>query len=373
MERDYYTILGVARDAQLADIKRAYRKLAMQHHPDKNQGNPDSEAKFKEAAEAYEVLKDDNKRAQYDQFGHDAFKNGGGQGGFSGGGGGFSDIFEDIFSEFMGGGRGGQSQQHGNDLRYNLSITLEEAFNGKQASIRIPTAVKCEECTGTGAAKGTKASSCSMCNGHGKVRAQQGFFTIERTCPSCHGAGQRIENPCKKCHGRGNVKKEKNISATIPAGVEDGTRLRLAGEGEAGLHGAPAGDLYIFIDIPQHEFFERQGADLFCRIPIKMAQAALGATIEVPTIEGKIAKVQVSPGSQTGQQLRLRSKGMPLIQSAVRGNLYIEITVETPVKLTERQKELLREFDECDKDKKCSPKSEGFFTKLKKFFTDDDK
>jgi len=372
-KEDFYELLGVAKGASAAELKSAYRKKAMQYHPDKNPGDAEAEVKFKQVNEAYEVLKDDEKRAAYDRFGHAAFEQGGpgGGGGFGGGfgGGGFADVFDEIFGA-MGGGRRGGGSSRGADLRYNMAITLEEAFEGKKAEITIPGSVSCEECDGTGAEAGSQPVNCPTCNGHGKVRAQQGFFTIERTCPSCHGKGKIIKNPCKSCHGVGRVEKEKTLQVTIPAGVEDGTRIRLAGEGEAGTNGAPPGDLYIFLDIAHHRFFQRESANLYCRIPIPMGKAALGGTIEVPTIEGTRTRINIPAGTQSGQQLRLRGKGMTILRSQARGDMFVEISVETPVNLTERQKELLEEFDEISREEGSSPESEGFFSKMKEIWKD---
>jgi molecular chaperone DnaJ len=376
-KQDYYSTLGVAKDADLETVKKAYRKLAMQYHPDRNHGDAAAEQKFKEINEAYDVLKDDQKRAAYDRFGHAAFENG--HAGFNGRGGpagfdftasGFADIFDEMFGEFMGGRRGSQSRARGGDLRYNMEITLEEAFAGKQATIRVPGTVPCEACHGTGGEKGTQPVNCPTCRGHGKVRATQGFFTIERTCQSCGGLGKVIEKPCPNCHGQGRTAKDKTLQVTIPAGVEDGTRIRLAGEGEAGLRGAPSGDLYIFLSVKPHRLFQRDGANIHCRVPLSMATAALGGSIEIPTIDGSRAKVQVPAGTQTGQQFRLKGKGMSVLRTNARGDMYAEIVVETPVNLTKRQKELLKEF-EADSKKNgssFSPESDSFFARVKEFF-----
>ena len=374
-KQDYYEALGVNKGVEPEDLKKAYRKLAMKYHPDRNQGDEAAERKFKDISEAYDVLKDDQKRAAYDRFGHAAFENGGaGAGGgpqdfnFASG---FADIFDEMFGEFSGGRRGGRARgTRGNDLRYNLAIGLEEAFSGKQAKIRVPTSVVCEACTGSGAAGGAAPVTCSSCQGHGRVRATQGFFTIERTCPACNGQGQVIEKPCRPCNGSGRTRKEKTLSVTIPAGVEDGTRIRLAGEGEAGMRGAPAGDLYIFLNIKPHRIFMRDGADIHCRVPIPMTTAALGGTINVPTIDGSRAKVTIPHGAQTGHQLRLRGKGMPILRASHRGDMYIEAIVETPVNLTKRQKELLAEFDKARGGKPTSPESEGFLARVKDLWDD---
>ena len=374
-KQDFYELLGVARGASADDLKKAYRKLAMQHHPDRNPGDKASEHKFKELSEAYDVLKDDQKRAAYDRFGHAAFENGSGGpgagGGFGGFGnaGGFADIFDEMFGEFMGGQRGG-AQGRGSDLRYNLEISLEEAFKGKQTSVRVPTLAACEGCKGSGAEAGSKPVSCPTCKGSGRVRAQQGFFTIERTCASCQGAGRVIEKPCKVCGGQGRVRKEKTLAVNIPPGVEDGTRIRLAGEGESGMRGAAAGDLYIFLSLAAHRIFQRDGANIHCRVPIAMATAALGGSLEVPVIDGGRAKITVPPGTQTGHQFRLRGKGMSVLRSAARGDMYVQAVVETPMNLTKRQQELLKEFDKEGEAAKTSPESEGFFSRVKEFFED---
>jgi molecular chaperone DnaJ len=374
---DYYETLGVDRGADDAALKSAYRKLAMKFHPDRNPDDASAEAKFKEANEAYDVLKDADKRAAYDQFGHAAFENGGGGGGGGGFGGGFADIFDEMFGDFTsrGGGRAGNRSgaAHGADLRYNMQISLEDAFRGRETQIRVPTAVSCGDCNGSGAAKGSRPSTCGGCQGRGKVRAQQGFFTIERTCPACNGAGQVIEDPCKTCGGAGRTRKEKTLKVTVPAGVEDGTRIRLSGEGEAGAQGGSAGDLYIFIAVAPHRMFQRDSADLHLRVPIPMTTAAIGGSVEVPTIEGKRAKVTVPGGTQSGHQFRLRGKGMSVLRSQARGDMYIDVVVETPVNLSKRQEELLREFD-GEKPAKgkttTSPESEGFFSRVKELWDD---
>jgi molecular chaperone DnaJ len=366
-KRDYYEILGVQRNAPAGAIKAAFRKLAMQHHPDRNPGSAVAEQRFKEINEAYEVLKDDSKRAAYDQFGHAAFEQGMG-GGARGGGfdfGSFADVFDDLFGDFVGGGgrrRGAQSR--GADLRYNLEITLEEAFGGKQAQIRVPTTVRCEACDATGSAQGSPPGVCPSCRGAGRVRAQQGFFTIERTCPTCSGTGRVISDPCDTCSGTGRVHREKTLSVTIPAGVEDGTRIRLAGEGEAGTRGGSPGDLYIFVSVAPHRLFQRDGASLYCRIPLPLTTAALGGQIEVPTIDGKRARLQIPESTQTGHRFRLRGKGMKELHGSNRGDMLCEIVVETPVNLTRRQKELLQEFERAG-DGSTNPESEGFFAKVK--------
>jgi molecular chaperone DnaJ len=370
-KQDFYELLGVQRGASADELKKAYRKLAMQLHPDRNPGDEAAEHKFKDVGEAYEILKDEQKRAAYDRFGHAAFENGaGGRPGTGDFGTGFADIFDEMFGEFMGGKRGAQGQGRGNDLRFNLEITLEEAFKGKQTSVRVPTLAECESCNGTGAEAGSKPVTCPTCKGNGRVRAQQGFFTIERTCPACQGAGRVIENPCRPCAGQGRVRNEKNLSVNIPPGVEDGTRIRLAGEGEVGLRGAGAGDLYIFLSLAPHRIFQRDGANIHCRVPIPMTTAALGGSIEVPTIEGARAKVSVPAGTQTGHQFRLKAKGMSVLRSTARGDMYIQASVETPMSLTKRQQELLKEFDKEGESAKTNPESEGFFARVKEFFED---
>ncbi|WP_422372040.1 molecular chaperone DnaJ [Hoeflea sp.] len=371
---DFYETLGVARGADEKELKSAFRKLAMKYHPDKNPDDKDAERRFKEINEAYEFLKDPQKRAAYDRFGHAAFEQGGpggmGGGGFGAGGGGFSDIFEDIFGEMMGGGRGRRSaggRERGADLRYNMEISLEEAYSGKTAQIRVPTSITCDVCTGSGAKPGTQPSTCSTCGGSGRVRAAQGFFSIERTCPTCHGRGQTITDPCTKCGGQGRVTEERSLSVNIPAGIEDGTRIRLAGEGEAGMRGGPTGDLYIFLSVRPHAVFQREGADLFCTVPISMTTAALGGKFDITTMDGTRSRVTVPEGTQPGKELRLRGKGMPVLRSAQFGDLYIRITIETPQKLSKRQRELLEEFHELSS-KENSPESAGFFSRMKGFF-----
>ena len=374
-KRDYYEVLGVAKGADADAIKKAYRQKAKELHPDRNSDNPKAEAQFKEANEAYEVLKDANKKAAYDRYGHAAFENGmGGGGGPRGGGQGdfasaFSDVFDDLFGDFMGGRGGGARRgaaQRGNDLRYNLRINLEDAFAGLQKTINVPTAVACGSCNGTGAEGGSEPQTCPTCSGMGKVRAQQGFFTVERTCPTCSGVGQTIKNPCNTCHGAGRVEKEKSLSVNIPAGVETGTRIRLAGEGEAGMRGGPAGDLYIFIEVRSHNLFERDGTNLFCRVPVSIATAALGGEIEVPTIDGGRSRVKVPEGSQSGRQMRLRGKGMPALRGGGSGDMFIELAVETPVKLTARQREILKEFDSLSEEN--NPAGHSFFKSVKSFW-----
>ena len=369
---DFYETLGVAREADEKALKSAYRKLAMQFHPDRNPDNAEAEAKFKEVNEAYETLKDPQKRAAYDRFGHAAFENGGmgGGGGGFGAAGGFSDIFEDIFGEMMGGGRARRSsggRERGADLRYNMEITLEEAYEGKTAQIHVPSSMTCEVCNGSGSKPGSDPVTCSTCGGAGRVRAASGFFSIERTCPTCNGRGQTIEDPCTNCHGQGRVTQERSLSVNIPAGIEDGTRIRLAGEGEAGFRGSPSGDLYIFISVKPHEFFQRDGADLYCKVPISMTKAALGGHFEVATMDGAYTRVKVPDGTQSGRQFRLKGKGMPVLRQAAMGDLYIQIVVETPQNLSKRQRELLEEFDEISAHEN-SPQSTGFFSRMKEFF-----
>lgn len=374
-KRDYYEILGVPKGASADDIKKGYRTKAKELHPDRNADNPNAEAQFKEANEAYEVLKSPDKKAAYDRYGHAAFEGGMGGGQRPGAGGhgdfssAFSDVFDDLFGDFMGnqrGGGGGRRATRGADLRYNLGITLEDAFKGMQKSINVPTSVACESCSGSGAEGGAEPTTCPTCSGMGKVRAQQGFFTVERTCPTCSGMGQIIKNPCKVCRGAGRVDKDRALSVNIPAGVETGTRIRLAGEGEAGMRGGPAGDLYIFIEVQEHDLFERDGSNLFCRVPVSMSTAALGGSIEVPTIDGGRGRVQIPAGSQSGRQMRLRSKGMPPLRGGGTGDMIIELAVETPVNLTGRQKELLREFEKESSNN--NPESSSFFSSVKSFW-----
>ncbi|WP_416897424.1 MAG: molecular chaperone DnaJ [Minwuia sp.] len=373
---DFYDLLGVERDADANGLKRAYRKKAMQYHPDRNPGDKEAEQKFKELSEAYDVLRDPEKRAAYDRFGHAAFE--GGMGGGRGPSGAdfahsFSDIFDDLFGEFMG-GRGGRrtGPMRGDDLRYNLEITLDDAYLGKQVQITVPAAVNCGTCSGSGAKPGTSPVSCTTCQGAGKVRMQQGFFMIERTCPNCNGQGQVIQDPCTDCGGQGMTQEEKTLSVNIPAGVEEGTRIRLSGEGGAGARGGPSGDLYIFLTIAPHPIFERDGMHLYCRVPIPMTTAALGGSVEVPSIDGGRTKVNIPAGTQTGKQFRLRAKGMPQLRGGTFGDLYIQTQVEVPVNLTRRQKELLKEFAEESEASSSanSPETEGFLGKVKEFWSD---
>ena len=372
-KQDYYDLLGVSKSADAEELKRAYRKLAMQFHPDRNSGDKSSEQKFKDISEAYDVLKDDQKRAAYDRFGHAAFdqnRRGPGDFGFAGGfSGGFANIFEEMFGA-MGGSRNQANPNRGSDLRYNLEVSLEDAHRGRQTTIRIGTLVHCDTCKGSGAEPGSRPVTCRTCQGQGRVRAQQGFFTIERTCPNCHGAGNVIEKPCKACGGQGRVRREKTLAVNIPPGVEDGTRIRLAGEGESGRAGASPGDLYIFISIPPHAIFQREGANVHCRVPLPITTAALGGTIEVPTVDGSRTRVTVPAGTQAGHQFRLRGKGMNVLRSSLRGDMFIEAVVETPVNLTKRQQDLLREFSQEGDSRKTSPQSEGFFARVREFFED---
>ncbi|GAN85988.1 MULTISPECIES: molecular chaperone DnaJ [Komagataeibacter] len=366
---DYYAVLEVSRDANGDEIKRAYRKLAMKYHPDRNPGDAEAENRFKEINEAYDVLKDDQKRAAYDRFGHAAFEGGGpGAGGFDFGGGGLGDIFEQMFGDMMGGRRGGR--RSGADLQVQVTITFAEAFAGVKKKITVPTRVTCESCDGTGSAdKDAQPETCPSCHGAGKVRAQQGFFFVERPCPTCHGSGRLIRNPCKECHGTGTVEKNRTIEVTIPAGVEDGTRIRISGEGESGGKGVPAGDLYVHVSVEQHAIFQRDGANIYCRVPVRMAQAALGTEIEVPVVDGSRTKVKIPAGTQTGEHFRLRGKGFSVLRSSARGDMYIQVVVETPRHLTKRQRELLEEFEgDAAGHAKGSPESTGFFSKVKDFF-----
>jgi molecular chaperone DnaJ len=370
-KRDFYEVLGVAKGADKAELKKAYRKLAMQYHPDRNPDDAEAEGKFKEANAAYDVLKDDQKRAVYDTHGHAAFENGGGGGGRSGGGfEGFGDIFEEMFGDFMGGSRGGRRQNagRGSDLQYNLEINLEDAFAGKQATLDVPGSVSCDSCTGSGSSDGAAPATCNTCGGRGKVRAQQGFFAIERACPSCQGSGQVISDPCDDCNGQGRTEKQRSLSVNIPAGVDDGTRIRLADEGEAGFRGGPNGDLYVFLSVKPHRIFERDGSDVYMEVPIPMATAALGGSIEVPNIDGSKVRLTIPEGAQTGTQFRLRGKGMTIYNHPERGAMIVRTKVETPVNLSKRQKELLREFAEDSDTEGTNPESEGFFSKVKDFF-----
>ncbi|KXV59795.1 molecular chaperone DnaJ [Acetobacter senegalensis] len=370
---DYYELLEVSRTASADEIKKAYRKMAMKYHPDRNPGDEEAEAKFKDVNQAYDVLKDEQKRAAYDRFGHAAFEGGGGGGpggfDFSGfGGGGLGDIFEQMFGDMMGGRRGGRART-GSDIQTHVEITLEEAFSGVKKDVRVITRVACESCHGTGSNDGaTGVTVCPSCHGAGKVRAQQGFFVVERPCPTCHGTGKSVKDPCKACHGAGTVEKERTIGVQIPAGVEDGTRIRISGEGEAG-QGVPPGDLYVHVSVSEHSIFQRDGANVYCRVPLRMGQAALGTEIEVPVIDGGRAKVKIPAGTQTGEHFRLRGKGFSVLRSSARGDMYIQVTVETPQHLNKRQRELLEEFEkEAGENVKGSPEHSGFFARVRDFF-----
>ncbi|MGB4767313.1 MAG: molecular chaperone DnaJ, partial [Rugosibacter sp.] len=363
-KRDFYEILGVNRDASSEDIKKAYRKLAMKHHPDRNPDNPKAEAQFKEAKEAYEILSDEQKRTAYDQYGHagvDPQARGGA------GGGGFGDAFSDIFGDIFG-GSGGSNRSNvyrGADLRYNLEITLEEAAHGSETRIRIPTMTSCETCDGSGAKKGTQPQTCPTCAGHGQVRMQQGFFSVQQTCPKCHGTGRYIPDPCNTCHGVGRVKHHKTLSVKIPAGVDEGDRIRLTGEGEAGVNGGPTGDLYVQIHLKPHTVFQREHDDLHCEMPVSFTTAALGGEIKVPTLDGA-AHLKIPAGSQTGKAFRLRGKGIKGVRSHAHGDLLCHVVIETPVSLTDRQKELLREFEEISQgnDGRNNPKAQGWLDRV---------
>ena len=373
-KKDYYETLGIAKSASEADIKKAYRSKAKELHPDRNSGSQTAEEDFKAVNEAYEILKDPNKKAAYDQYGHAAFENGGlgGAGGASDFSSAFSDVFEDLFGDFMGGSsrrESGTSSKRGSDLRYNMSLTLEEAFKGKSTNINVPSSVKCDPCEGTGGKDGTKPASCPTCGGLGKVRAQQGFFTVERTCPTCTGRGQVNKNPCRFCSGSGTTRKNKNLSVNIPAGVETGTRIRLTGEGEAGFQNGPPGDLYIFTEVLNHAIFQRDNTNLFCQIPISIVTATLGGEIDSPTLDGGKTRVKIPSGVQHGKQLRLRGKGMPSVRGNSYGDLYIELVIETPVNLNQKQKDILREFEETlYTDNNNNPAHNDFFSKVKRFW-----
>jgi len=375
-KRDYYELLGVSKDASERDIKKAYKRLAMKYHPDRTQGDKEKEETFKQIKEAYEVLNDDQKRAAYDQYGHAAFEQGGmGGGGGFGGGADFGDIFGDVFGDIFGGGRrgggGGSRARRGSDLRYNLELSLEEAVRGKSVEIKVPTFVSCEPCNGSGAKKGTAPKTCSTCHGHGQVQMRQGLFAVQQTCPTCGGKGKVIADPCNSCHGQGRVQKTKTLSVKIPAGVDTGDRIRLSGEGEAGEHGAPAGDLYVQANVKDHPIFERDENNLYCEMPISFATAALGGEIEVPTLEGKV-KLKIPKETQTGKMFRLRGKGVKSVRSSITGDLMCKVVLETPVNLTGDQADLLRQFDNKmgSSAKKHSPKETGFFDSVKKFFDD---
>lgn len=378
-EKDYYEILEVSKNASGEEIKHAFRRLAMQYHPDRNPGNKEAETKFKEINEAYEVLKDEQKRAAYDRYGHQAFAAGGMGGGnpfggfnfdFGGAAGGFADIFSEVFSEFMGGGRGRKQSyaQRGQDIRYNLSISLEEAFSGIEKEIKFPSTQTCETCHGHGTKDGKEAPVCPHCNGTGKIRLQQGFFVVEQSCPQCKGTGHLVKEACPDCKGKGFINQEKVIKVKIPAGIEDGTRMRIEGAGEAGTRGGANGDLYVFITVKEHKLYERDGANLYTRIPISMCCAALGGQIEIPSIDGSKLDVEIKPGSQSDQVVKVKGQGMTMVRSEKRGDLFVKLRVETPVNLSARQKELLEEFRSISKEDSCQPESKSFFDKIKDLF-----
>lgn len=367
-KRDFYEVLGVERGATEAEVKKAYRRLAMRFHPDRNPDDKDAEDKFKEATEAYEVLSDKDKRAAYDQYGHAGVDPQMGGGGF--GGAGFSDMFGDVFSDFFGGGGRRGGPQRGSDLRYTMELTLEEAVRGKTVEIRVPTLAECKACDGSGAKKGTKPVTCSTCNGMGQVRMQQGFFAVQQTCPRCHGSGQMITDPCGSCHGQGRVEESKTLSVKVPAGVDTGDRIRLTGEGEAGAQGGPAGDLYVVVNVKPHDIFERDGRNLHCEVPISIVDATLGGELEVPTLDGRV-KLKIPEGTQTGKLFRLRGKGVTPVRGGGVGDLMCRVVVETPVKLNKRQRELLEELRESlQGDQSHSPRATGWFDGMKRFFGD---
>jgi len=367
MKRDYYEVLGVSRHASEEEIKKAYRKLAMKYHPDRNPGDKAAEEKFKEVKEAYETLSDPNKRAAYDQYGHAGLEGGLGGGGFQHGFGSFADAFSDIFGDLFGGGSRRSSVYRGADLRYNLEITLEEAARGTETRIRIPTMDTCGTCGGSGAKPGTQPVTCAMCGGHGQVRMQQGFFSIQQTCPSCHGSGKTIAHPCPECSGAGRVKRYKTLVVKIPAGVDEGDRIRLSGEGEAGINGGPPGDLYVVIHLKEHPVFRREGDDLHCDMPISFTTAALGGEIEIPTLDGH-ARIRIPEETQTGRVFRLRGKGIRGVKSQEPGDLYCHVVVETPVNLSPRQKELLRELEALGREQENNPRAKSWMDKVKAFF-----
>ena len=379
-KRDYYEVLGITKNATEAEIKKAFKRMAMKYHPDRNPDNAEAEDKFKESKEAYDILSDGQKRAAYDQFGHAGVDPSAGGGGFGGGGGGgnFSDVFGDVFGDIFGGGGGargggggGQRVYRGADLRYNLELSLEDAVKGSSVNIRIPTQIACDECGGSGAKKGTTPTTCTTCGGHGQVRMQQGFFSLQQTCPRCHGNGKMIDSPCGKCHGHGRVEKQKTLSVKVPAGVDTGDRIRLSGEGEAGENGGPPGDLYVHMNVKQHPIFQRENNDLYCEVPISVTTAALGGELEVPTLNGRV-KLKVPAESQTGKLFRMRGKGVRSVRGGAVGDLLCRVSVETPVNLTKKQKELLKEFEDSmvDDSVNHSPRASGWMDGVKKFFED---
>ena len=377
-ERDYYEILEVSKTASGDEIKKAFHRLALKYHPDRNPGNKDAESKFKEINEAYEVLKDEQKRAAYDRYGHQAFANGGMGGGnpfggfeFNFGAGGFSDIFSQVFSDFMGGGRAGSGAayaQPGADIRYNMEISLEEAFSGVEKEIKIPSSVTCEKCHGHGTKDGKEAPVCPHCKGTGQIHLQKGFFVVEQTCPHCKGTGHMVTDPCPDCKGNGFIRQEKTIKVKIPAGIEDQTRMRIPGGGEAGTRGGENGDLYVFISVKDHPLYSREGANLYTRVPISMCCAALGGKIEIPSIDGEKIELSIAPGSQNDQVVKVKGQGMTMMRSKGRGDLFVKLRVETPVNLSAKQKELLEEFRSISQDESCQPESKSFFDKIKDLF-----
>tara|TARA_B100000989_G_scaffold298726_1_gene289456 strand:- start:5143 stop:6273 length:1131 start_codon:yes stop_codon:yes gene_type:complete len=371
-KQDFYDVLGVSKSADESSLKSAYRKLAMKYHPDRNPGDTNAEKKFKEVSEAYDVLSNPEKKAAYDQYGHEAFSGGSGQGfseGFSSGFGSFSDIFEDFFGDISGRQGNNEQRKKGEDLKYEMTISLRDAYTGIKKEINFDTLISCDSCRGSGSSKNDGISSCGSCGGRGRIRASQGFFTVERTCPNCSGTGQVITDPCSSCNGEGRVRKNRKIEVSIPAGVEEGSRIRLSGEGASGQNGASSGDLYIFIGILQHEIFQRDGMEIFCNVPISISDASLGGSVEVPTVSGGRAKVKIPAGTQSGDQLKLSGKGMPALRSVSFGDMIITLVVEIPKNLSSRQKELLREFDE-ESDHNNIPQSTGFFTKVRDFWDD---
>lgn len=377
-EKDYYEILEVSKTANGDEIKKAFHRLALKYHPDRNPGDKEAESKFKEINEAYEVLKDEQKRAAYDRYGHQAFANGGMGGGnpfggfeFNFGSGGFSDIFSQVFSDFMGGGRAGSGTayaQPGADVRYNMGISLEEAFSGVEKEIKIPSSVTCEKCHGHGTKDGKEAPVCPHCKGSGKVHLQKGFFVVEQACPHCQGTGHMVTDPCPDCKGSGFIRQEKTIKVKIPAGIEDQTRMRIPGGGEAGTRGGESGDLYVFISVKDHPLYSREGANLYTRVPISMCCAALGGKIEIPSIDGEKIELSIAPGSQNDQVVKIKGQGMTMMRSKGRGDLFVKLRVETPVNLSAKQKELLEEFRSISKDESCQPESKSFFDKVKDLF-----